>query len=293
MSGVSSSLLIGIGSTGSRLTLDDEREERGSLPGTKARESKIPSDEPGEISMGRTSEKEREERRTLRQRRKKLANERQRLLNLLLRPLHQVLHNEQVVLRRRILLKHLLPLIALPFRRRNAREEVVERAGDSELDEVDCDGGAGFRCCSEHLEALSVGRRSDGGRVGVEEGLDRAKEVGRQELLKLVGVVTVRVDDADDGEATLLDDALIGEGENVIEDGDGFGDEAERVKGEGTTTVGGGGDGGALNVEGEEVEVGKEGGETAFANDRRRDLLRNLLERLRQEEKVSNEEEGK
>lgn len=79
--------------------------------------------------------------------------------------------------------------------------------------------------------------------------------------------MAVRIDDANDGEAPLLDDALVREGQDVVEDGDRLGDESERVEGEGPAAVGRGGDGGALDVEGEEVEVGEEGGESPFADD--------------------------
>ena len=126
---------------------------------------------------------------------------------------------------------------------------MVESGADVELEKGDGDFGRSFRGGGEHLEDLRVRSGSDGGAVGVEEGSDGREEFGGEERFELLGVVAIRFDDFDDGEAGLFDDALIGVAEDVLDDGHDVLDHVERVEGESATAVRSGGDGGSLDVE--------------------------------------------
>ena len=135
---------------------------------------------------------------------------------------------------------------------------MVESVSDIEFDEVDRDCRRSFRCRSESFEALSVGRGSNRRRIGVEESFDSGEKIGSEEEFEFVRVMSVRIDDPDDGETSLFDDSLIWVSQDVLEDRNRFTNHVERIEREGTTAVCGGGDGGSLNVEREEVEVGEE-----------------------------------
>ena len=99
----------------------------------------------------------------------------------------------------------------------------------------------------------------DGCVSGEKDGEDSLENVLGDELFEFVGVVFEPFYDTGDTETALFDYFLVCAGDDVFEVWRDFFDGVEGVEGDVTTTVCGGGDGCALDVGGEEVEVHETG----------------------------------
>ena len=100
------------------------------------------------------------------------------------------------------------------------------------------------------------------------------------ELFEFVGMVFEALDDTGDAETTLFDYFLVCARDDVFEVWHDFFDSVEGVEGDVATTVCGGGDGCALDVGGEEVEVHETGLQSPLTNNRSGILDGNLLKSL-------------
>jgi len=138
---------------------------------------------------------------------------------------------------------------------------------------------------------MGVGSRSKDGRStgGSEELVESLDELNVEERFEVVCSVTERFDGSKDGEGSLFDETLIWVAKDVSKHREDVPDHVERVLGDASKTVGGGGDGCSLDVGREEVEEVKESAEPSFSNDRVRVLLRDLLHGLWGEEKERRE----
>jgi hypothetical protein len=181
-----------------------------------------------------------------------------------------------------------LPVLSIPLllgivrSRLDARQDLVERVDHASLKEGKGDLRRRLRSGREGLEQMGVRCRREGGRAasGQEEVREGFDEADVKDGFKRFGPVSVGLDGAKDSEGGLLNEALIGVSEDVSKHGEGVSDHVELVLGGVSTTVGGGGDGGSLDVGVEEVEEVEKSAEAAFFDDGGGVLLGDLLEGL-------------
>lgn len=189
---------------------------------------------------------------TSRKRRHQLAQQRESFLDLILRSMSEVVKNDHIrqSSSETLSVRSVSLLIRLVSSREDSGKDLVERVDHSRLEERE--RNLRRRLCGgrESLEEMSVGSRSEDGRStgGSEELVESLDELDVEEGFEVVCSVTERLDGSKNGERSLFDETLVWVAENISEHREDVPDHVERVLGDASKTVGGGGDGCSLDV---------------------------------------------